>query len=90
MDDKTAELEPYTRARLEAAARGLDRRAKLVLPAWIGMLETLENGEISDDFTDWFEIAARKAAITMSVSSATGLIPPFRWPRKCWSRRMAR
>jgi ATP-dependent DNA helicase DinG len=57
MDDKTAELEPYTRARLEAAARGLDRRAKLVLPAWRGMLETLENGEISDDFTDWFEIA---------------------------------
>ena len=57
MDDKTAELEPYTRARLEAAARGLDRRAKLVLPAWRGMLENLENGEISDDFTDWFEIA---------------------------------
>jgi ATP-dependent DNA helicase DinG len=57
MDDKTAELEPYTRARLEAAARGLDRRAKLVLPAWRGMLENLENGEISDAFTDWFEIA---------------------------------
>jgi ATP-dependent DNA helicase DinG len=57
MDDKSATLEPYTRARLEAAARGLDRRAKLVLPAWRQMLETLENGEISDDFTDWFEIA---------------------------------
>ena len=57
MDDKTAELEPYTRARLEAAARGLDRRAKLVLPAWAGMLENLETGEISDHFTDWFEIA---------------------------------
>ncbi len=60
MDDKTAELEPYTRARLEAAARGLDRRAKLVLPAWRGMLENLENGEISDDFTDWFEIAMQE------------------------------
>ena len=57
MDDKSATLEPYTRARLEAAARGLDRRAKLVLPAWTGMLETLETGEIPDDFTDWFEIA---------------------------------
>ena len=57
MDDKSATLEPHTRARLEAAARGLDRRAKLVLPAWAGMLETLETGEISDDFTDWFEIA---------------------------------
>ena len=57
MDDKSATLEPYTRARLEAAARGLDRRAKRVLPAWAQMLETLETGEIQDDFTDWFEIA---------------------------------
>ena len=57
MDEKSATLEPYTRARLEAAARGLDRRAKLVLPAWASMLESLETGEIGDDFTDWFEIA---------------------------------
>jgi ATP-dependent DNA helicase DinG len=56
MEDKSATLEPYTRARLEAAARGLDRRAKLVLPAWRQMLETLETGEIHPDFTDWFEI----------------------------------
>jgi ATP-dependent DNA helicase DinG len=57
MDDKSATVEPYTRARLEAAARSLERRAKLMLPAWRQMLETLETGEISDDFTDWFEIA---------------------------------
>ena len=57
MDEKSATIEPYTRARLEAAARGLERRAKLVLPAWRQMLETLETGEINDDFTDWFEIA---------------------------------
>ena len=57
MDEKSATLEPYTKARLEAAARGLDRRAKRVLPAWAGMLEHLETGEISNDFTDWFEIA---------------------------------
>jgi ATP-dependent DNA helicase DinG len=57
MEDKSATLEPYTRARLEAAARGLDRRAKLVLPAWRQMLESLETGEIHPDFTDWFEIA---------------------------------
>jgi ATP-dependent DNA helicase DinG len=56
MEDKSATLEPYTRARLEAAARGLDRRAKLVLPAWRQMLESLETGEIHPDFTDWFEI----------------------------------
>ena len=54
--DKTAEIEPYTRARLDAAARGLDRRAKRVLPAWRAMLETLENGELGDEFIDWFEL----------------------------------
>jgi ATP-dependent DNA helicase DinG len=57
MDDKTATLEPYTRARLDAAARGLDRRAKAILPAWIQMLETLENGEIPEEFVDWFEVS---------------------------------
>ncbi|MCX7280040.1 MAG: ATP-dependent DNA helicase [Alphaproteobacteria bacterium] len=57
MNDKTTELEPYTKARLDAAARGLDRRAKAVLPAWIQMLETLVNGEIAEEFVDWFELA---------------------------------
>jgi len=57
MDEKTATIEPYTRARLEAAARGLDRRAKRILPAWTAMLETLENGELTAEFVDWFEIA---------------------------------
>ncbi|MEY4965192.1 MAG: hypothetical protein RL274_775 [Pseudomonadota bacterium] len=57
MDDKTATLEPYTKARLGAAARGVDRRAKIILPAWIGMLNTLETGEIADEFVDWFELS---------------------------------
>ena len=56
MADKTAEIEPYTRARLDAAARGLDRRAKRILPAWRSMLEALENGEVDEDFVDWFEL----------------------------------
>jgi ATP-dependent DNA helicase DinG len=56
MADKTAEIEPYTRARLDAAARGLDRRAKRILPAWRAMLETLETGEIGEEFIDWFEL----------------------------------
>jgi ATP-dependent DNA helicase DinG len=55
-DDKAAELETYERARLEAAARGLDRRAKLTLPAWLAMLETLESDCASAEFVDWFEI----------------------------------
>jgi ATP-dependent DNA helicase DinG len=57
MNDKTATLEPYTRARLDAAARGLERRARGILPAWIAMLETLENGELPAEFVDWLEIA---------------------------------
>jgi ATP-dependent DNA helicase DinG len=57
MNEKTKELEPYSRARIEAAARGLDRRAKLILPAWTAMLEALETGEIADEFVAWFEIA---------------------------------
>ncbi|HEY5347547.1 MAG TPA: ATP-dependent DNA helicase, partial [Rhizomicrobium sp.] len=57
MDEKTKELEPYSRARIGAAVRGLDRRAKLILPAWISMLDALETGELRDEFIDWFEIA---------------------------------
>ena len=56
MNDKTATLEPYTKARLDAAARGLERRARGILPAWIAMLETLENGELPIEFVDWLEI----------------------------------
>jgi len=56
MNDKAANLEPSTKARLDAAARGVDRRAKLILPTWISMLDTLENGEIAEEFVDWFEL----------------------------------
>ena len=33
-----------------------DRRAKAILPAWIQMLDALEQGELTEDFVDWFEI----------------------------------
>jgi ATP-dependent DNA helicase DinG len=56
-NDKAAELEPYQRARIEAAALGLERRGRIILPAWMAMLEALETGEIHDEFVDWFEIA---------------------------------
>ncbi|MGA7711650.1 MAG: ATP-dependent DNA helicase [Rhizomicrobium sp.] len=56
LNDKAAELEPYQRARIEAAARGLERRGRTLLPAWMSMLEALETGEIPDEFADWFEI----------------------------------
>ncbi|HWA02221.1 MAG TPA: ATP-dependent DNA helicase [Rhizomicrobium sp.] len=56
LDDKTRELETYQRARIDAARRGLERRAKVVLPAWISMLDALQTGEISDEFVDWFQL----------------------------------
>jgi ATP-dependent DNA helicase DinG len=56
LTDQAAELETYQRARIEAAARGLERRAKIILPAWIAMLDALETGERREEFVDWFEI----------------------------------
>ncbi|MBS0469711.1 MAG: ATP-dependent DNA helicase [Proteobacteria bacterium] len=56
MDAKSEELESYSRARIEAAARGLTWRGKYVVPTWIQMLDNLE-GERDPEFTDWFEIA---------------------------------
>ncbi len=56
LDEKAGELESFQRARIDAVARGLKRRAKIILPAWIAMLETLETGEIQDEFVDWFEL----------------------------------
>ena len=56
LSDKAKELETYQRARIEAAARGLERRARVIVPAWIAMLDDLDNGERREEFIDWFEI----------------------------------
>lgn len=56
LNDKTADLESFQRARIDAVARGLLRRARVVLPAWIAMLEALEAGR-QEEFADWFEIS---------------------------------
>ncbi|MBV8976762.1 MAG: ATP-dependent DNA helicase [Alphaproteobacteria bacterium] len=56
LDDKTKELETYQRARLDAVARGLERRARIVLPAWIAMLERLETGEVDEEFSAWLAV----------------------------------
>ncbi len=57
LDDEAAKLDATLKARIEAAVRGLERRARLLLPAWIAMLDGLESGERDADFVDWFEIA---------------------------------
>ena len=55
---EAAELDSKTRIRLEALARGLERRTGTLLPAWRAMLADLEK-EREDEprFADWFEIA---------------------------------
>jgi ATP-dependent DNA helicase DinG len=55
MDVEAKDLETAARVRLETAARGLERRAKQLLPAWIAMLDALERGR-DQEFVDWFEI----------------------------------
>jgi ATP-dependent DNA helicase DinG len=56
MDAEAKDLESSERARLDSAARGLEWRAKQLLPAWIAMLDSLD-GERDQEFVDWFEIA---------------------------------
>ena len=56
LDALSEDLETYSRARIEAAARGLVWRGRFVVPAWISMLDDLD-GARSEDFVDWFEIA---------------------------------
>jgi ATP-dependent DNA helicase DinG len=56
MNAKADEIDSAQRARIEAVARSLDRRAKIILPAWIQMLDALDTGEVVDEFVDWFEI----------------------------------
>ncbi len=56
LDDETAELASSDRARIEGALRGLDRRARMMLPAWRSMLQAIdEDAEDDPDFVDWFE-----------------------------------
>lgn len=57
LDAEAGKLDSSTHARIEAATRGLDRRAMLILPTWIGMLNALSAGEPDKEFVDWFEIA---------------------------------
>ncbi len=56
LDEQAAELDTNMRTRLEAASRGIERRARQMLPAWRSMLATLQNDEPAAEFSDWFEI----------------------------------
>ena len=55
LDDETDELPTADRVRLEGALRGLERRARMQLPAWRAMLSRLDDEAGDKDFVDWFE-----------------------------------
>ena len=56
LDEQASDLPPSDRARIEGALRGLDRRARMMLPAWRVMLQAIdENAEDDPDFVDWFD-----------------------------------
>ncbi|MDE1172949.1 MAG: ATP-dependent DNA helicase [Parvibaculaceae bacterium] len=55
LDDKAEELDTATRIRIDAAARGLDRRGRILIPAWRHMLAGLAT-RTPDEFVDWFSI----------------------------------
>ena len=55
LDDEAASLGGADRARIEGALRGLDRRARMQLPAWRSMLAGLLDDADDEKFVDWFE-----------------------------------
>jgi ATP-dependent DNA helicase DinG len=56
LDEEADNLGGNERARIEGALRGLDRRARMTLPAWRAMLQAIaEDAEDDPDFVDWFE-----------------------------------
>jgi ATP-dependent DNA helicase DinG len=62
LDEEAKDLETTIRVRIEAAARGLERRAALTLPAWRGMLQSL-SAPPPEAFVDWFAMENRRGRI---------------------------
>ncbi len=56
LDEDADDLAGADRTRIEGALRGLDRRARMTLPAWRAMLAAIaDDAEDDPDFVDWFE-----------------------------------
>ena len=55
LDEEAADLDTTARIRIEAACRGLNRRAELVVAAWRSMLRALAS-ERDEAFVDWFGV----------------------------------
>jgi ATP-dependent DNA helicase DinG len=56
LDEMADELDAGQRGRIEAAARGLERRGRIVVPTWLSMLHALDRDEHPEEFVDWLEI----------------------------------
>ncbi len=55
LDKEADELDTQTRVRIDAAARGLERRGRALIPTWRSMLASLDNAT-PENFIDWFSI----------------------------------
>ncbi|MEM6490540.1 MAG: ATP-dependent DNA helicase, partial [Pseudomonadota bacterium] len=56
LDDDADSLNPDQRRRLDAAARGLRRRARSELSGWTGLLSGIAAGRADARFVDWLQI----------------------------------
>ncbi len=70
LNDTTTELEAPERVRLEGILRGLERRARMLIPAWRSLLQqlALEDGDIVDDAgkvqtIDWFATEVHRGKV---------------------------
>ena len=56
LDEEASQIVTSDRGRIEGALRGLDRRCRMLLPAWRSMLRAIdEDAEDDPDFVDWFD-----------------------------------
>jgi ATP-dependent DNA helicase DinG len=56
LNEKSDELDSDTRQRIESVMHGIERRARLTIAGWRGMLDHIINDAPADDFVDWFAI----------------------------------
>ncbi|TNE56667.1 MAG: ATP-dependent DNA helicase [Alphaproteobacteria bacterium] len=55
LEDEAEDLDTNTRGRIDSAVRGLERRAKLMVPSWVQMLQSL-GSPTPEEFVDWFGV----------------------------------
>ncbi len=70
LNDTTKEMEAPDRVRLEGILRGLERRARMLLPAWRSLLQqlALEDADVTDDqgltaTIDWFSTEMHRGRV---------------------------